>query len=295
MKRSFKKLIRLMSLALAMLLLSSCTGCDIVDFFDSLIPVGTDENGDPIIPGDEIEGDIEETGAGYVKKIDDKKYADWKDKISAVENTTEQEILDKYKYLVLPSLLGQNDPKDPKLDMQIHGVIGDAYVVYVMPYQYGGIYWEKIGDLEFRYTKHKPMLYKNKEFISLADAFTQGLISEDELAKAHKSYVEANYSRYYKKSSTLTASDSFALEYVLVYIQPGYNNKAYTVEDFADVGATKIEVKESAIEKEPTKIGRTIKIYLNVDSKEDIITIIRTLESRDDVFEAEPMYINTWG
>ena len=97
MKRSFKNLIRLISLALAMLLLSSCAGCDIVDFFDSLIPVGTDENGDPIIPGDEIEGDIGETGAGYVKKIDDKKYADWKDKISAVENTTEQEILDKYK------------------------------------------------------------------------------------------------------------------------------------------------------------------------------------------------------
>ena len=60
-------------------------------------------------------------------------------------------------------------------------------------------------------------------------------------------------------------------------------------------GATKIEVKEASIEKEPNKIGRRINIYLNVDSKEDIITIIRTLESRDDVFEAEPMYINTWG
>ena len=122
MKRSFKNLIRIISLALAMLLLSSCAGCDIVDFFDSLIPVGTDENGDPIIPADEIEGDIEETGAGYVKKIDDKKYADWKDKISAVENTTEQEILDKYKYLVLPSLLGQNEPDDPRNSLCLRAI-----------------------------------------------------------------------------------------------------------------------------------------------------------------------------
>ena len=139
------------------------------------------------------------------------------------------------------------------------------------------------------------MLYKNNEFISLADAFTQGLISEDELAKAHKSYVEANYAQYYKQSSTATADDSLALEYVTIYIQPGYNNKTYTVEDFVDVGATKIEVNESAIEKEPTKIGRKVKIYLNVDSKEDIVSVIKTLENRDDVFYAEPVYLNEWG
>ena len=290
MKRSFKNLIRLISLALAMLLLSSCTGCDIVDFFDSLIPVGTDENGDPIIPGDEIEGDIEETGAGYVKKIDDKKYADWKDKISAVENTTEQEILGKYKYHVLPSLLGQNDSQDPKLDMQIHGVIGKAYVVYAMPYAYGNVYWEKIGGLEFRYTDHKPMFYKNNEFISLADAWDQGLIDKDDLAKIHKSYVEENYSRYYKRSSTLTASDSFDLKYIRICIQPGYNNKAYTKEDFSDVGATMLEGKESYLEKEQNKIGRYLRITVNAPSKLDMIHLIRTLESRDDVFYAEPEF-----
>ena len=295
MKRNFKNVIRLVALALAVLMLSSCAGCSFANLFDIFAPEETDENGNPITPDGNLEfGNTKETGAGYVKNIDQKEYTEWKDVISAVEEATKQEILGKYKYHILPSLLGQNEPKDPKLDMQIHGVIGDSYVVYAKP-EHGSVYWEKIGDLEFRYTKHKPMLYKNNEFISLADAFTQGLISEDELAKAHKSYVEANYAQYYKKTVSLNADDLFDTAYVTVYLQPGYNNKVYTVEDFADVGATKIEVNESAIEKEPNKIGRRINIYLNVDSKEDIITIIRTLESRDDVFEAEPMYINTWG
>ena len=295
MKRSAKNFVRLVALALAMLMLSSCTGCSFANLFDIFISEETDENGNPIVPDSDLEfGNTKETGAGYVKNIDQKEYTEWKDVISALEEATKQEILGKYKSLVLPSLLGQNGPKDPKLDMQIHGVIGDSYVVYAKP-EHGSVYWEKIGDLEFRYTKHKPMLYKNDEFISLADAFTQGLISEDELAKAHKSYVEANYAQYYKQSSTATADDSLALEYVTIYIQPGYNNKAYTVEDFADVGATKIEVNESAIEKEPTKIGRKVKIYLNVDSKEDIVSVIKTLENRDDVFYAEPVYLNEWG
>ena len=295
MKRSAKNFVRLVALALAMLMLSSCAGCSFANLFDIFVPDETDENGNPITPDGDLEfGNTKETGAGYVKNIDQKEYTEWKDVISALEEATKQEILGKYKSLVLPSLLGQNEPKDPKLDMQIHGVIGDSYVVYAKP-EHGSVYWEKIGDLEFRYTKHKPMLYKNDEFISLADAFTQGLISEDELAKAHKSYVEANYAQYYKQSSEATVDLNFALDYVNVYIQPGYNNKAYTVEDFADVGATKIEVYESAIEKEPTKIGRTIKIYVNADSKEDIVSIIKTLESRDDIFYAYPEYLNTWG
>ena len=295
MKRNFKNVIRLVALALAVLMLSSCAGCSFANLFDIFVPEETDENENPIVPDSDLEfGNTKETGAGYVKNIDQKEYTEWKDVISALEEATKQEILGKYKSLVLPSLLGQNEPKDPKLDMQIHGVIGDSYVVYAKP-EHGSVYWEKIGDLEFRYTKHKPMLYKNNEFISLADAFTQGLISEAELAKAHKSYVEANYAQYYKQSSEATVDLNFALDYVNVYIQPGYNNKAYTVEDFADVGATKIEVNESAIEKEPTKIGRTIKIYVNADSKEDIVSIIKTLESRDDIFYAYPEYLNTWG
>jgi hypothetical protein len=51
-----------------------------------------------------------------------------------------------------------------------------------------------------------------------------------------------------------------------------------------------LEGKESYLEKEQNKIGRYLRITVNAPSKLDMIHLIRTLESRDDVFYAEPEF-----
>jgi hypothetical protein len=50
MKRSVKNFVRLLALALAVLMLSSCAGCDFSALFDIVLPAETDENGNPIKP-----------------------------------------------------------------------------------------------------------------------------------------------------------------------------------------------------------------------------------------------------
>ena len=71
-----------------------------------------------------------------------------------------------------------------------------------------------------------------------------------------------------------------------VKIQPAYNDKNYTSEDFADVGCVKLE--DHSPSGSSHEIYRRFIVYLpeSVDTPEEMLAAVRELEERDDIYSA---------
>ena len=275
---------RVISLALAVLLLSSCSGCNFADMFDIFIPNGTDENGNPITPdGSYTNSDVQSGSVHETEPFLEPPTEEPTDALITLRREILSDYWDQFKKTEQSPYLGD-------YEVQFLGEFGDAYAIYVVDTGIRGklgVYY--VDGYEFRHKRdNSPYLYEDGEFIALADAYENGLITQDDLGKIHEKFMSLNASDY---KFIYQYDDRFGMDFnvVRVKIQPLYNSKEYTVEDFAEIGCT--EVKESEYygqEGEAHELYRTINVYFPGESAEDVVAAIRTLEKREDVYAAMP-------
>lgn len=88
---------------------------------------------------------------------------------------------------------------------------------------------------------------------------------------------------------TATLEDEFTEDEVLIIVYPQWKNKQYTPEDFADVGCIAVKKIFSG---DRTDVPSDIwTLTLDKKSKQNVLDAIAILITRDDIYCAEPNYI----
>ena len=206
------------------------------------------------------------------------------EKIMEIKAMYDQKIVPEYH--TFPS--GVQSIESGQLELQTYGRFGNSYAIYAKSPS-RGVYWEFIKGFEFRYTDVTPYIYFNQEFYELGEAVEKGLIYKGDLETIHKNYKERNYNLYYKQYSYPTLQWTFYGKELYVTVQPQYNDKEYTVEDFAEIGCVAVEEDKKYYEYYsseilPNEIYRRWRLDLGRESKEWAIEVVAKLYEREDVF-----------
>lgn len=280
MKRRAKNFVRLVALALAMLMLSSCGGCNFAELFNIVLPEETEESGTPITPDGSYTNS--EAQSGLVD--DDSSEEPTEEVIVQYNAAVERQIQTDYCKEFMKSYV-----KTPEI--QFLGQFGNAYAVYVLDTTMRGrtgAYF--VEGYEFRYFAERQVyLYQGGVFTTLQNALAAKIITTYDLAGIHSKFKELNHEDY----KILFKGDPNAIlenfEEIIVMIQPAFNGKEYTPEDFSEIGC--IDIYESEyFTGEPHEIYRSLVLYIEADSEEEVIAYIRQLEEREDIYHAAPAY-----
>lgn len=106
------------------------------------------------------------------------------------------------------------------------------------------------------------------------------------------SHHSANlFENQHKLYSAATMEDSFVDNQVVLTLFPEYNDYCYTNADYADVGCVTVEEILSATTDD--RPSRVLLLTLNLESKANVISAIKLLEGRPEVYCAEPNYLCT--
>ena len=238
---------------------------------------------------------IATTDENTEKVTEEKKYSERseipEEKIKEIKKQFDRQIVPEH--YVFPA--GTYSFESGRLELQTHGMYGEACAVYVKR-DSRGVYWEWIGGFEFRYTDTPPYIYCDHKFYELGEALEKNIIYNGDLEIIYESYKNANYDICYKQYVTPTMDSMFYGKAVYVTVQPQYNDKEYTVEDFADIGCVAVEeATREDLEKEPNKICKRWLVHLDRQSKEWVIEAFKILYERDDVFLVQTDSYNEYG
>lgn len=85
-----------------------------------------------------------------------------------------------------------------------------------------------------------------------------------------------------------TLKDKFSSNEVIIVVKPEYNFNVYGINNFSKIGCTGIEELFTTIDH--GEICRIIKLDLSCNSKQDVLSVIKQLEKREDIYSAEPNY-----
>ena len=178
-------------------------------------------------------------------------------------------------------------------DVQFFGMFDEAYAVYVLDQIESSapcIYY--INGYEFRFRGRRTIhLYKDGEFYSLQEALDKEMIDDDDFYEIYSEYRTLNADKY-KKIYDGHYGDEIHLDRIVVRLQPPYNTKDYTIEDFADIGA--LSLRDNGIgPEESNEIIRRYTIYVPETTQENLIKLIKILEAREDIYEARPSSTHT--
>ena len=178
-------------------------------------------------------------------------------------------------------------------DVQFFGMFDEAYAVYVLDQIESSapcIYY--INGYEFRFRGRRTIhLYKDGEFYSLQEALDKEMIDDDDFYEIYSEYRTLNADKY-KKIYDGYRGDTIWLDRIKVTLQPSYNTKDYTIEDFADIGA--LSLRDNGIgPEESNEIMRRYTIYVPETTQENLIKLIKILEAREDIYEARPSSTHT--
>ena len=287
MKRSVKNFVRLLALALAVLMLSSCAGCDFSALFDIVVPEETDENGNPINPDGSYTSSEGQSGL-----VDD----------STEEPTEEptEELIVQYNDAVQEDIrqayarayIDDWAVKVENMKIQFLGQVGNTYCVHVVDtsaHGHTGAY--DIAGFEFRYLYGRRInVYHKGRLYTLADAYKRGIVTKDDVAIFNAKFREINAQSYkyiYPEENIRPDSiDRMEMGKLSVKIQPAYNGKNYTSEDFADVGC--VELMDRSPSGSSHEIYRRFLLFFpeDIDTPEEMLAIVRKLEERDDIYSA---------
>ncbi len=102
-----------------------------------------------------------------------------------------------------------------------------------------------------------------------------------------KEEVEAQHAEFGKVEFNPSDEAEFSIACVIIMVYPFANEVEYTKEDFAEVGCTRITFITENL-KHDKRPSRTLGIFFDADSKQDIYDAIEILLQRDDVYCAEP-------
>ena len=137
---------------------------------------------------------------------------------------------------------------------------------------------EVVGGLDFVYERIPPLVILcDGERHRLPEAYEKGLIDDEELYKIFKSC---------KRVCTKTLDQDFYDNQISLWIMPSYNDRVYTVEDFAEVNC--IELRDYGSECNG-KLDRHLKLTIEGNSKENVLQAAQILTQRDDIYLAEPL------
>ena len=242
MKRNAKNLARLTSLVLAVLLFSSCAGCNFAELFNIVVPDETDENGNPITPdgsytnSDAQSGLVDDSTKEPTEEPTEEVIVQYD---AAMEEEIRQAYFDRY--------IDDEAVKIENQKVQFLGQVGNIYCVHVVDTtQHGHTGAYDIAGYEFRYLfgRRISIYYEGKLYL-LKDAYAQGLVTKEDVAAFNAKFRELNASSYkyiYPESNIREDTiDLMIMGRISIMIQPAYNFKEYTAEDFSDVGCVKLE------------------------------------------------------
>ena len=283
MKRSVKNFVRLIALALAMLMLSSCSGCNFAELFNIVLPEETEESETPITPDGSYTNSEAQSGL-----VDDDSSEEPTEEVivqynAAMENKIRQVYLEKYK----PIISGGT------LQVQFLGQVGNTYCVHVIDtsvHGHTGAY--DIAGYEFRYLSGRKInVYHEGNLYLLEEAYEHGFVTVDDVAAFNAKFREINAQSYkyiYPESNIREDNvDLMIMGRISIMIQPAYNSKEYTKEDFADVRC--VSLRDWGVTGESNEIHKFYTIYLpeDIDTPEEMLEIVRQLEKRDDIYASE--------
>jgi len=143
------------------------------------------------------------------------------------------------------------------------------------------------GVLFYYPNPHEIRVYKDGQFYSLPEAYNQGMLSQENLRDIQSFHQiqekkSGMYSYYIEKSyCTATLDDDFSDHVVIItlnylagyYAEPQFIEFVYSDFEFISYGAGDKKI---------------FKLTLSEHSKEEVLSVIKLLEKRDDIFSAEP-------
>ena len=89
-----------------------------------------------------------------------------------------------------------------------------------------------------------------------------------------------------------TLEDDFTDNDILLVMTPENNFREYTVNDFSNIGC--IEIEDLTNKPKEGKLCRILHLTLDTHSKQNVLDSIKILEERDDIYSAEPNYIESF-
>ena len=103
----------------------------------------------------------------------------------------------------------------------------------------------------------------------------------DEMTEIEKVYCNA------------TLEDAFTEDEIIIVVNPEWNNKEYTVNDFASISCMGVE--EIADSEGEGVLSRILLLTIADGTKQKVLDAIKLLEEREDVHSAESNYLESMG
>ena len=283
---------RVIALFLCAMIFSSCTNCASCNFADLFnIEIIPDASKKESASGIEGSSDEEKHTHTHSEMPTEKQTGlPTEEPTDQLEQTKHLEMLTK-EILAAYERLGNRREQDPTV--QFLGEYNGAYAVYIMGISsLGFIQAYFINGYEFRANGGRLVyLYKDGEFYSLQEALDKEMIDDDDFYEIYSEYRTLNADKY-KKIYDGHYGDEIHLDRIVVRLQPSYNTKDYTIEDFADIGA--LSLRDNGIgPEEANEIMRGYTISVPETTQENLIKLIKILEAREDIYEARPSSTHT--
>ncbi|MBE6976053.1 MAG: peptidase [Ruminococcaceae bacterium] len=108
-------------------------------------------------------------------------------------------------------------------------------------------------------------------------------------AEVESAYLENHSTIREKVLCTATINDNFTENEIIVVIQPNWNEKVYNADDFSDIGC--LAVRELAGATDTHTLSRILLLTISDGTKTKVLEAIQNLEQRNDIYSAEPNYI----
>lgn len=131
-------------------------------------------------------------------------------------------------------------------------------------------------------------LYKDGEVVSLKEGFEKGLVSAEELDAIHRVYK--TFSTIGLEDHALEKTYDFSDHELLICLKPGYNDASYTPQEFPEISCASVEDVSKAVRE--GEASRILKLALEEQGYQAVLTAVKKLEEREDVSYATPYYDN---
>ena len=218
---------------------------------------------------------------------------------------------------------------DDAISIDSYGTYNGCTVCFIDgPFGYGmGFMEEIIGPYTFQYSSTRMLLtYKDGQIKNMPEAYDLGWLDDDAVKQIHEKHKQEcpglyeltpyskagtaavyginesvinEYLKNYPKTYDVPAEDSeFAEDRVIICVYPFANAYKFTPEDFSELqNAVKVQciavdplsnVSSDTQAEEPTRL---LVLTLKNGSKSDVISAIRQLLLRYDIYYAVPDYV----
>ena len=177
-----------------------------------------------------------------------------------------------------------------ELEVQFLGQFGNSIALHVLEDKYHlllnyPLFSHTVEGYEFRFEDiRKVYIYNDGRFLPLETALN-GYITVSDLATIHAEFKRLN-PRFYKNpvdEEITSIQTSLVPNVISIKMQPQYNDKDYTAEDFSQIDI--VNFRDKGKKDDLSQIYARYEIDLNESvTMDEAIEICRILEQRDDIY-----------